>query len=184
MHKSSLLKHFPERGLFFTTVCLAGVLAFYVLDILPHRQSLTNLDDALTEIKTRIDEQRLIGPLYQKFTQMLDQARPNTANPLLVKRQALTAEQITGIEPLIRTLAAAQGVRVRKLEMDLNSMINTADELMLSLAVAGTMPQLHAFALKLNEWPYLAHLERVQIRLNNADALLLMEMDLWLARKH
>jgi len=184
MHKSSLLKFFPERGLFFTTVCLAGVLAFYVLDILPHRQSLTDLDDALTEIKTRIDEQRLIGPLYQKFTQMLDQSRPNTANPLLVKRQGLTTDQVTGIEPLIRSLATAQGVRVRKLEMDLNSMINTTDELLLSLAVEGAMPQLHAFALKLNELPGLAHMERIQIRPNSADALLLMEMDLWLTRIH
>lgn len=165
------------------TICLAGVLGFYLLDIMPHRQAAQELDDALTEIKIRIEEQRRIGPLYEKFTQLLDQARPSTEKTLFVKRQGLTTEQITGIEPLVRSLAEAEGLRVRKIGMDLNSMINTSDELMLSLTVAGAMPQLQAFALKLNELPCLAHMERIQIGRNRTDALLLMDMELWLARK-
>ena len=136
-------------------------------------------------MKKQIDEQRLLAPIYNRFTQLMGEIQPEPMGGDLPfpTREPLSPEQVAGIEPLFRQLADLNKLRARRIGSDLNSMISETGELKLSLEMLGTFSNLRAFMLKLGELPYLTHVERIEIRRESGTPNLLMELDIWLARQ-
>lgn len=180
----SFLALFPERRLFFVVLCLGGVLGFYLLSILPHHQTAARLEDQIDALQRRIDEQKLLGPIYSQFTRIVGESRPDTPDRLpFPTPEGLTPEQAAGIETLFRQLATQSRLDMRHMGADLNSMINETGALKLSIALQGAFGQLRDFMLKLAELPFLAHVERIELRRASGVRGLQMELELWLARQ-
>ena len=185
LRRKSVLALFPERRLFFMVVCLGGIMGFYLLSILPHQQAADQMEHQIDALKKQIDEQRLLAPIYNRFTQLMGEIQPAPTGGDLPfpARELLSPEQVAGIEPLFRQLADQNQLRARRIGSDLNSMIGETGELKLSLEMMGTFSNLRAFMLKLGELPYLTHVERIEIRRESGVQGLLMELDIWLARQ-
>ncbi|MGD9330348.1 MAG: hypothetical protein PVJ53_03495 [Desulfobacterales bacterium] len=183
-HRRSFLSLFPERRLFFAVVCFGGILGFYLLSILPHQQAADQIEAQIAALETQIGEQKLLGPIYHQYTRLLGEMRLEGGNQLAFPApERLTAEQVAGIEPLLRQLAAQSQLKVGSIGADLNSMLSETGELKLSLDTAGTTRNLRGFMLKLGELPYLTHVERIEVRRRPGQQALQMEMDIWLARQ-
>jgi hypothetical protein len=184
LRRDTLLALFPERRLFFIVVCLGGILGFYLLSILPHQQAAEQLSLQIDSLQDRIDEQKLLAPMYTRFTQLLGDTQPANLGDLpFPEPERLKPEQVAGIEPLFRHLAEQSRLQVRHVGADLNSMLNETGELKLSLEFSGEFNNLRGFMLKLGELPYLTHVERIDVRRENGAQGLHMEMDIWLARQ-
>lgn len=184
VHRQSLLALFPERRLFFAVVCFGGLLGFYLLSILPHQQAADQITDQIDALKTQIDEQRLLGPIYHRFTELLAGTQPEDLGDLPFPDPArLKPEQIADIEGLFRQLAAQDQLRIQRIGSDLNSMISETGELKLTLEIIGAFSNLRDFMLKLAELPYLNHVDRIEVRRESGAGGLHMEMDIWLARQ-
>lgn len=178
------LSFFPERRLFFITLCIGGILGFYLLSILPHQQAADQLESQIEDLRSRIDAQKLLGPIYHRFTQMVAETRPAMLKGLpYPPAERLTAEQVAGIESLFHQLAAQGQLEIRRIGADLNAMINETGELKLSLEIRGAFDNLRGFMLKLAELPFLTHIDRIEIRREGGMPDLHMELDLWLARQ-
>jgi len=184
LQRRSFLALFPERRLFFAAVCLGGLIGFYLLSILPHQQAAGRLEDQIEALQGQISEQRLLGPIYNRFTSLLAETQPEGLKGLPFPAPGrLAPEQVAGIEALFRQMADQGGLRVRRIGADLNSMINEMGELRLSLEILGDLSSLRAFMLKLGELPYLTHIERIEVRREAGAPGLNMELDIWLARE-
>jgi hypothetical protein len=184
LHRGSILALFPERRLFFAVVCLGGLLGFYLLSILPHQQATGRLEGQIEALQDQINEQKLLGPIYERFTSLLAENQPERLKglPLPVPGK-LTPEQVADIETFFRQLADQSGLRVRRVGADLNSMINEMGELRLSLELLGSFSNLRDFMLKLGGLPYLTHIERIDVRRETGIKGLHMALDVWLARE-
>lgn len=184
LRREFLLALFPERRLFFVVVCIGGVLGFYLLSILPHQQAAEQLHHEIEGAQDRIHEQKLLGPIYKRFTQLLGDTQPARQGDLpFPDPERLTPEQVAGIEPLFRQLAAQSQLKVRHVGADLNSMISDTGELKLSLDLLGDFNRLRGFILKLGELPYMTHIERIEVQREAGVKSLRMELDIWLARQ-
>jgi hypothetical protein len=184
LHGKSFLALFPERRLFFMVLCIGGILGFYLMSILPHQQAAGRLERQIDALQTQIGEQRLLEPIYSRFTQMLGETQPESLGDLSFPAPGhLTPEQIAGIEPLFRQLAEQNQLKVRRIGSDLNSMISETGELKFSLEILGAFSNLRGFILKLGELPYLTHIERIEVRRETGIRGLHMELDILLARQ-
>jgi len=180
----SFLALFPERRLFLMVLCCGGILGFYLMSILPHQQAADRLESQIDALKTQIDEQKLLGPIYTRFTQLMGETQPESLGDLPFPAPGrLTSEQITGIEPLFRQLAEQSQLKVRRIGSDLNSMISETGELKFSLEILGAFSNLRGFILKLGGLPYLTHIERIEVRRETGIRDLHMELDILLARQ-
>ena len=180
----SFLALFPERRLFLVVLCFGGILGFYLMSILPHQQAAERLDSQIDALKTQIDEQKLLGPIYSRFTRLLGETQPESMGDLPFPAPGrLTPEQVAGIEPLFRQLAEQSQLKVRHIGSDLNSMISETGELKFSIEILGAFSKLRGFILKLGELPYLTHIERIEVRRETGIRDLHMELDILLARQ-
>ena len=182
--RKSFLALFPERRLFFVVVCLSGILGFYLLSILPHQQAADRLEEQIVDLNRRLDEQRLLAPIYKRFTEMVGETRPALLGELpFPSPEQLTSEQLAGLEALLHQLAAQCQLDIRDIGADLNSMINETSALKLSLEIQGAFGHLRDFMLKLAELPFLEHIGRIEVRRAEGVRGLQMELDLWVARQ-
>ena len=182
--RTSFLALFPERRLFFVVVCLSGILGFYLLSILPHHQAADRLEEQIVDLQRQLDEQKLLGPIYQRFTRIVAETRPALAGDLpFPAAEKLTTEQLGGIEALLHRLAAQCQLDIRHSGADLNSMINETSALKLSLEIQGAFSNLRDFMLKIAELPFLEHIGGIEVRRADGISGLQMELDLWLSRQ-
>ena len=182
--RDALLALFPERRLFFAAVCIGGLLGVYLLSIWPHQQAAEQLTLQFDALQRQIDDQKLLEPIYKRFTEILGDTQPSELGDLpLPHPERLEPDQLAGIEPLFRQLAEQSHLTVRQIGADLNSMINETGELKLALELQGAFGNLRGFMLKLGELPYLAHIERIEVRRETNLPGLHMELDLWLSRQ-
>ena len=184
LQRDAFLSLFPERRLFFAAVCIGGILGVYLLSIWPYQQASQQLTFQIDALQRQIDDQKLLEPIYKRFTEIVGDAQPSESGNLpLPQPERLEPDQIAGIEPLFRQLAEQNHLTVRRVGADLNSMINETGELKLALALGGAFGNLRGFMLKLGELPYLAHIDSIEVRRETGLAGLQMELDLWLARQ-
>lgn len=182
--RKSFLALFPERRLFFVVVCLSGILGFYLLSILPHQQAGDRLEEQIVDLQRRLDEQKLLAPIYKRFTEMVGETQPALLGKLpFPPPEHLTSEQLAGLERLLHQLAAQCRLEIRHIGADLNSMIDETSALKLSLEVQGAFDQLRDFLLKMAELPFLEHIGRIDVRRADGVQGLQMELELWLARQ-
>jgi hypothetical protein len=185
LRRDAFLALFPDRRLFFSAVCIGGILGFYLLSIWPHQQAVQQLNLQIDDLHRQIDDQKLLAPIYKRFTEILG----NTTQPTervtlpLPHPERLQSEQIAGIEPFFRQLAEQNQLTVRQVGADLNSMIGETGELKFSLELVGPFSNLRGFLLKLGELPYLAHVERIEVRRETGLPGLHMELEIWLSRQ-
>jgi len=184
LRRDAFLALFPERRLLFATVCIGGILGVYLLSIWPHQQAERQLTRQVDALQRQINDQKLLAPIYKRFTAILGDTQPAELGDLPLPRpERLTAEQMAGIEFLFRRLAEQSQLTVRQVGADMNSMINETGELKLALQLRGGFSNLRGFMLKLGELPYLTHIERVEVRRETGLPGLHMELDIWLARQ-
>jgi hypothetical protein len=184
LRRDAFLALFPERRLFFAAICIGGILGFYLLSIWPHQQAAQQLHFQIDALHRQINDQKLLAPIYKRFTEILGNTQPTELKALpLPSPERLQSEQIAGIEPLFRQLAEQNQLAVRQVGADLNSMISETGELKLSLELIGPFSNLRGFLLKLGELPYLAHIGRIEVRRETGLPGLRMELDIWLSRQ-
>ena len=184
LQRETFLALFPERRLFFVVVCIGGIIGFYLLSIWPHQQAAQQLDLQIETLHRQISEQKLLAPIYERFTQLLGDTQPAELGDLpFPTPDSLKPEQVAGIEPLFRQIAEQNQLKVRNIGADLNSMIGETGELKLALELSGDFSHLRGFMLKLGELPYLTHVELIEVRRETGMPGLHMELEIWLARQ-
>lgn len=184
LRREAFLALFPERRLLFAAVCIGGILGVYLLSIWPHQQAARQLTLQIDALQRQISDQKLLAPIYRRFTEILGDTQPAELGDLPLPRpERLTSEQMAGIELLFRRLAEQSQLAVRQVGADMNSMINETGELKLALELQGSFSNLRGFMLKLGELPYLSHIERIEVQRATGLHGLHMELDLWLARQ-
>jgi hypothetical protein len=184
LQRDAFLALFPERRLFFAAVCIGGILGVYLLSIWPHQEAARQLTLQVDALQRQIDDQKLLAPIYKRFTEILGDTQPSEMGDLPLPRpERLEPDQIAGIEPLFRQLAEQNQLTVRHVGADLNSMINETGELKLALELQGAFGNLRGFMLKLGELPYLTHIERIEVRRETGLPGLRIELDVWLSRQ-
>ncbi len=150
------LPRFSQSMVLFV-LCGAGILAFVLFVILPAQRLSAEIDREIIALKSRIDEQRVLSPL---FTSLFAKAKAPAVSALpKPAKTMLNREEMADVPRRIKELASAHRISVREITPDLNSLADASNRFLLRLSASGQFLDLRGFLLDLGALPFLETIE-------------------------
>ncbi len=167
------------QSLMILAVCVVGILAFFLLIILPSERAAGELDQEIKELNARIEEQRILTPVFHS---LLKRSKVLPPSDLPVpERTKLTHGDINTISSVFQEMAARHNLKLEDVKTDVSSMVEDAGYLSMQLRLNGNFYKFREFLVDLGSIPSLEHIEEISIRPQKASREL--EIKLWLAQE-
>jgi len=162
-------------------ICGGGILCFALFAIYPNQMALSKMDREVRELTARIEEQKLLFPL---FKELLKFSREKDTDTLPFPEKAkLKQNEIGKISTIIKEFAKENNLSVEEITPDINSLVDDSSHLKMYLKLKGDFPNLRNFFLRTGELPYLDHIEQIQIRTVSESDDLELGLKVWLAKE-
>ena len=169
----------PARSVAFLLVCAGGLLGFFLLVIYPQQTSLVEADMEIRELKGRIEEQKILYPVFQD---LLRKARFKGTEGLPFPTKAkLNRNETVNILSIFRDIAKKNHLTLVDIRSDIESFIDSSGYLKIDLVAEGRFFDLRNFMLSLGELPYLEHIERIQI--HSIQEKKAIDLKIWIAQE-
>lgn len=169
----------PARSIAFLLICAGGLLVFTLLVIYPQRMSLSEADMEIKKLKGRIEEQRILNPVFQDLLRKVH--LKDTEGLPFPQKAKLIHNESAKIASIFQEIAQKSHLKIQDITTDVDSLIDNSGYLKINLVVKGEFSDLRNFMLQLGELPYLEQVERIQIR-STKDAKE-VSFKIWLAQE-
>lgn len=169
----------PTSTLILLLLCAAGVLVFALFVILPARQLSAELDREIAVLKTRLEEQRVLHPV---FLNLLEKAKA-PADPRLnpTARRRLKREEIASLPRTLAETAAAHGLSVREIAPDVNTLTDASNRFLVRMGLKGRFLDFRGFLLAAAALDSFEGFEEIEVRA--AEGAEELNLAMWLARE-
>ncbi|MGD9123206.1 MAG: hypothetical protein PVG59_21175 [Desulfobacterales bacterium] len=167
------------QSLLILIVCVVGILAFVLLIILPSEKSAKELDQEIETLSARIEEQRILTPVFHSLLKRSKMAPPSDLP--VPERTKLTYGDINTISNVFQDIAARHNLKLEDIKTDVGSMVQDTGYLSMQLRLNGNFYKFRDFLVDLGSIPSLEHIEEINIRPLKTSREL--EINLWLAQE-
>jgi Tfp pilus assembly protein PilO len=168
-----------SQSLLILVICMVGVLAFLLLIILPSQKTSAQLDREIDELNVRIEEQRILTPVFHSLLKRAKTAPPS-ALPSPEKTK-LTHGDMNSISKEFQDIAMRHNLKLEEVKTDVSSMMEDTGYLMMRIRLTGDFYKFRDFLVDLGSIPSLEHIEEINIRpVKTAREL---QIKLWLAQE-
>ena len=171
------LTSMPTQTLSYIIILGGGVVLFLLLAILPAHKDSAALDFEIDNISTKIEEQKILTPVYESLLKKAQLKPPEGLN--FVAQEKLKAGETSKVAARFEALARDSKLTLVKFAPAVETLINRSGFLMIDIELRGEFINLHPFLLELCQLPYLEQIEEIQIR-SERDAKQ-MSIRMWLA---
>ncbi len=169
----------PTPTLVLTLLCAAGLLVFLLFVILPARQLAAELDREIEALKARLEEQRVLHPV---FLNLLEKAKTPPGERIgPTARVRLKHEEISALPRRLAETAAAHRLQVREIAPDVNTLADASNRFRVLLSATGRFPDFRGFLLALASLGYFEGFEEIEVRAVEGGEQLALKI--WLARE-
>lgn len=151
----------PQQSIIYLLICLFGIIIFVFLGILPAQKRIGVLDDKLGESRLRLEEQKILMPVYQTLKQKARKDQKQVL-PFPVKG-ILPREKMDLLNSTVKETARRAGVNVAFLPLPLTALAAGSTSLTIELAVKGDFHSFRKFMIGLGAINYIDHIEEIQI---------------------
>jgi hypothetical protein len=169
----------PPKSYVNIFICLAGIIAFILLVIYPQYQSQKSMDQEIETLSTRIEEQKILAPLFKDLTTKAQVKTPE--NLPFPERQKLSKEEARKISFAVQAVVQQNNFTVENIVPDVNTLMDGSGFLKLSLVAVGEFFRLRDVLIQLSEIPYLEHFETLELETD--DDLIKVSLKLWFAQE-
>jgi Tfp pilus assembly protein PilO len=143
----------PRQSIIYLGICLAGVLLFVLLGIIPAWYSLGGMERKIQEKKFSVEEQKALLPLYESVKSRAVQKQPASL-PLPAPGKLETA-RINLIPQTISQMARDNKLNMLSVTPDLTALADEGRRLPVEVTVTGAFADFRQFMIDLNALPYL-----------------------------
>ena len=167
------------QSLMILVVCLVGILAFFVLIILPSQKTAAELDHDIDRLNARIEEQRILTPVFHSLLKRAKMAPPSGLPA--PEKTKLTHGDINTISNVFQDIAVRHSLSLEEVKTDVSSMVKDTGYLSMQLRLNGDFYKFREFLVDLGSIPSLEHIEEINIRPLKTTREI--EIKLWLAQE-
>lgn len=160
-------------------VCVVGILAFILLIILPSEKSSKELDQEISKLNARMEEQRILTPVFHSLLKRSKMAPPSDLP--VPERKKLTYGSINTISNVFQDIAARHNLKLEEIKTDVGSMVQDTGYLSMQLRLNGDFYKFRDFLVDLGSIPSLEHIEEINIRPLKSTREL--DIKLWMAQE-
>lgn len=157
-----ILSILPTQSVVYCLICGAGIIAFVFLIIIPSQKSSAELDRDITNVSDRIEEQRILRPVFDSLLKRAKQENPTTVPP--VREVSPANGGINEITDLLRNIAQQRGLEMKDISTDVTALIKNNKNMIMRIDLAGEFMQFRDFLLDLSAISTLEQIEEIQIR--------------------
>ena len=160
-------------------ICVVGILAFFLMILLPSQKTSAELDQEIDKLNVRIEEQRILTPVFHS---LLNRAKttPPSALPSPEKTK-LTHGDMNTLSKVFQDIAVRHNLKLEEVKTDVSSMMQDSGYLMMRLRLSGNFYKFREFLVDLGSVPSLEYIEEINIRpVKTAREL---EIKLWLGQE-
>ena len=167
------------QSLLIFVICVVGVLAFFLLIILPAQKTSAELDREIDKLNVRIEEQRILTPVFHSLLKRAKTAPPS-ALPFPEKTK-LTHGDMNSISKVFQDIAMRHNLILEEIKTDVSSMVEDSGYLMMRLRLSGNFYKFRDFLVDLGSIPSLEHIEEINIR--PVKTARVLQIKLWLGQE-
>ncbi|MBT8330894.1 MAG: hypothetical protein KJP06_01075 [Deltaproteobacteria bacterium] len=167
------------QSMLILAVCVVGILAFMLLIILPSEKSSKELDQEISKLNARMEEQRILTPVFHSLLKRSKMAPPSDLP--VPERTKLTYGSINTISNVFQDIAARHNLKLEEIKTDVGSMVQDTGYLSMQLRLNGDFYKFRDFLVDLGSIPSLEHIEEINIRPLKSTREL--DIKLWMAQE-
>jgi len=157
-----LSSRLPTQSIIYVLVCCAGVMVFVMLIILPARRDAAALDAEIVSLQARIEEQRILNPLFKT---LFERARAERQSDLPTREKAkLSQDDLAGLTDQLQQMARANRLQIEELSPDVNSLAGSSGYMSVSLSANGNFLDFRNFLIALETIPSLELIETIEVQ--------------------
>ncbi len=160
--KKIKLSNIPTKSLIFFLVFSSGIVSFYFLAILPIKTTSEELDYKLTEMHTKIEEQKILAPVYKNLLKKAQLKQPEEFSELV--KVKLSRSDTKKISSIIKKIASKTNMKITAFKPDVESLISESGHLLINIVLTGDFLNFHGFLFQLCRLPALEQIENIEIR--------------------
>jgi hypothetical protein len=150
------------QSLIYFLVCGGGILVFILLIIIPTQRISAELDNDIEKLHTRIDEQRVLKPVFDKLLKQVKKKSPT--NLPAPKKAKLSRGDISKISEQLLEIARRCELNVRDIQTDVNPMKDNDKYLLIHVHATGEFLKFREFLMDLEKIPSLEQIEEIHIQ--------------------
>ena len=169
----------PLQSIRYLLICAVGLFGMLLFVVFPYHRALQRATAQGDELRVQLEEQRSLYPLFVRYLNELRRAPPEGLDMLPV--QHLSRDAASNVYGLLQDLAGPFDLTVTELMPDPETLFNADDRFMVDVAMVGPFASLQPFLRQVSGLPYLAHIERVQLR--PVEGQRELRLRLWLLRE-
>ena len=169
----------PAQSLVILFTCIAGILLFVFMLILPRQDFAAELDGSIGDLEKKIGEQRTLTPVFHNILAMAK----NKEKPKLpiTQKAKLARGDMVKIFDQIKAIARVYNLTLEEITPDVNSLKETSGYLLISLVVTGDFFNFREFLIDLGTIPSMVHVEEMRIR--SIEESREIRLRIWLAQE-
>lgn len=176
---NKITEFIPAQSLIILFTCIAGIVLFVFLLILPRQDMAAELDKSIAELEKKIGEQRTLTPVFHNI---LSRAKNKEKPQLpLTTREKLARGDMTKIFDQIKAIARVYNLNLQEITPDVNSLRETSGYLLIRLVVTGDFFNFREFLIDLGTIPSMVHIEELRIR--SIEESREIKLKIWLAQE-
>ncbi len=142
-------------------ICSGGLAVFILFLIWPLQMSITRADQEIDRVKSRIEEQKILYPVYCDLLKLIKQKNPQG---LFAKESEKPVQYDSeDITLLIQEIAAGNNLKVISIIHDVGSLIDDAGYEIIDASVTGEFKAFRSFLVGIGKMRYVNYLEELQI---------------------
>lgn len=169
----------PTHSLINFLICGAGILVFIFLIIVPTQNTSAELDRDIEKINARIDEQRMLKPVFESLLKQVKKKGPT--NLPATKKAKLASGDINKISGRLLEIAERYNLELRDIQTDVSAPGKNTEYLLIRIHATGEFKKFRDFLVDLGTIPSLEHIEEIQIRaIENSREF---RLKIWLAQQ-
>jgi Tfp pilus assembly protein PilO len=167
------------QSFFILVICAVGVLAFFVLIILPSKKNSADLDRDIESLTVRIEEQRILTPVFHSLLKRAKMEGPSgLPSP---KKSKLTHGDMNAIPKVFQDFAGRRSLKVEEITTDDSSLTQESGYLLMRLRLSGDFFKIREFLIDIGSIPSLEHIEEINIRSLKTSKEI--RLKIWLAKE-
>lgn len=174
-----LSAYLPTQSLIYFLICCAGVIVFVLMIILPAQKSTAELDSEIANLKTRIEEQRILSPVFKNFFKQVKEDNQGDL-PNQVKKK-LSRDDISKLTLRLQQIVRENNLQIEELAPDVNSLTGNSGFLSVSISAKGEFMDFRNFLVELGTIPSMELVETINVRA--IEGLRHINVRIWLAQE-
>ena len=160
-------------------ICAVGILAFFVLIILPSKKTSADLDQEIETLTVRIEEQRILTPVFHSLLQRAKMEGPSELpSP---EKSKLTHGDMNAISSVLQDFAGRHNLKLEEITTDDSSLVQESGYLLMRLRLSGDFFKIRKFLIDIGAIPSLEHIEEINIKSTKTSKEL--RLKIWLAKE-